>query len=264
MAEDYSSPDQIRVAIENRVARVTIDRPERHNAMDEVMIATLTSTFEKLEADPAVRVVVLAGSGKSFCGGADLNLMRRMAGYGEAENLAGAREMAKLMQVINFMAKPTIAAVQGAALGGGVGLVAACDIAIGLPGAVFALTEVRLGLIPAVISPYVVQAIGARAARRYFLTGERFDAATAERLGLLHEVAEDLEAAVARHVAALLQGGPEAQAASKKLIRRVGRGPINAAMIEDTAERIARARAGAEAKEGIAAFFEKRKPNWQG
>jgi methylglutaconyl-CoA hydratase len=206
---------------------------------------------------------VLAANGKSFSAGADLDWMRRMAAYSEEENLADANRLALLLQRLNFIPKPTVAAVQGAALGGGVGLVAACDIAIGAAQAVFGLTEVRIGLIPATISPYVVQAIGERAARRYFLTGERFDAATARELGLLHEVAEDLEAAVTRHVEALLLGGPEALAATKKLIRRVGRGPINAAMIEDTAARIARARAGGEAREGIAAFFEKRKPGWQ-
>jgi methylglutaconyl-CoA hydratase len=249
---------------QGKVARLILNRPERHNAFDEALIEELTQAIDEAENDPSVRVLVLAANGKSFSAGADLDWMRRMSAYSEEENLADANRLALLLQRLNFIPKPTVAAVQGAALGGGVGLVAACDMAVGTAQAVFGLTEVRIGLIPATIGPYVVQAIGERAARRYFLTGERFDAATARELGLLHEVAEDLEAAVARHVEALLLGGPEALAATKKLIRRVGRGPINAAMIEDTAARIARARAGGEAREGIAAFFEKRKPNWQG
>jgi methylglutaconyl-CoA hydratase len=249
---------------QGKVARLILNRPERHNAFDEALIEELTQAIDEAENDPSVRVLVLAANGKSFSAGADLDWMRRMAAYSEEENLADANRLALLLQRLNFIPKPTVAAVQGAALGGGVGLVAACDIAVGAVQAVFGLTEVRIGLIPATIGPYVVQAIGERAARRYFLTGERFGAATARELGLLHEVAEDLEAAVARHVEALLLGGPEALAATKKLIRRVGRGSINAAMIEDTAARIARARAGGEAREGIAAFFEKRKPNWQG
>jgi len=249
---------------QGKVARLILNRPERHNAFDEALIEELTQAIDEAENDPSVRVLVLAANGKSFSAGADLDWMRRMAAYSEQENLADANRLALLLQRLNFIPKPTVAAVQGAALGGGVGLVATCDIAIGTSQAVFGLTEVRIGLIPATIGPYVVQAIGERAARRYFLTGERFGAATARELGLLHEVVEDLEVAVARHVEALLLGGPEALAATKKLIRRVGRGPINAAMIEDTAARIARARAGGEAREGIAAFFEKRKPNWQG
>jgi methylglutaconyl-CoA hydratase len=248
---------------QGKVARLILNRPERHNAFDEALIEELTQAIDEAENDPSVRVLVLAANGKSFSAGADLDWMRRMAAYSEEENLADANRLALLLQRLNFIPKPTVAAVQGAALGGGVGLVAACDIAVGAAQSVFGLTEVRIGLIPATIGPYVVQAIGERAARRYFLTGERFGAATARELGLLHEVAEDLEAAVARHVEALLLGGPQALAATKKLIRRVGRGPINAAMIEDTAARIARARAGGEAREGIAAFFEKRKPNWQ-
>jgi methylglutaconyl-CoA hydratase len=250
--------------ISDGVATVTLNRPELHNAFDDTLIATLTETLAALEADPGARVMVLKANGKSFSAGADLNWMRRVAGYGEAENLADSRALAALMQRLNFLPKPTVAAVQGAAYGGGVGLVAACDIAVAAESAVFALTEVRLGLIPAVISPYVVAAIGERAARRYFLTGERFDAATAAVLGLVHEVVEatTLDEAVGRHVANLMQGGPAAQAAAKKLIRRVGRGPINAAMIDDTAERIARVRAGEEGREGVAAFLEKRKPAW--
>jgi methylglutaconyl-CoA hydratase len=246
-----------------QVARLVLNRPEKHNAFDEALIEELTQAIDEAENDPSVRVLVLAANGKSFSAGGDLDWMRRMATYSEEENLADANRLAYLMQRLNFIPKPTIAAVQGAAMGGGVGLVAACDIAVGMAQVMFGLTEVRIGLIPATIGPYVVQAIGERAARRYFMTGERFDAATARELGLLHEVVEDLDAAVARHAEALLLGGPEALGATKKLIRRVGRGPINVAMIEDTAARIARARAGGEAREGIAAFFDKRKPDWQ-
>ena len=253
----------VETRIENRVATVTLNRPERHNAFDENVIAELTEAISVIEADPRARLLILAAAGKSFSAGADLDWMRRMASYGEAENLADAKRLATLLQTLNFMAKPTIALVQGAALGGGVGLVAACDMAIARPEAVFGLTEVRLGLIPAVIGPYVAQAIGERASRRYFLTGERFDAKTAMALGLVTEISEDLPATVARFAEMLLSGGPEAQGATKKLIRRVGRGTINAAMIDDTAERIARSRSGPEAREGIAAFFEKRKPSWQ-
>lgn len=254
---------RVELEIARGVATVTLNRPERHNAFDEELIEALIATLQRIEGDDAARILLLRASGKSFSAGADLDWMRRMAAYDEAENLADAKRLALLLQLLNFMPKPTIAAVQGAALGGGVGLVAACDIVVASPVAIFGLTEVRIGLIPAVISPYVVQAIGERAARRYFLTGERFDAATALALGLVTEVAEDLSAATAGFIESLEAGAPEAQAATKKLIRRVGRGPINSAMIDDTAERIARMRAHPEAREGIAAFFEKRKPNWQ-
>jgi len=249
---------------ERGVATVTLDRPDVHNAFDDRLIAELTTVLSDLSEDANVRVVVLAATGKNFSAGADLNWMKRMAGYSQAENLQGAEDLATLLQTLNFLPKPTIARVQGPAYGGGVGLVAACDIVVASPGVLFALTEVRLGLIPAVIGPYVVAAIGERAARRYFLTAERFDAVEALRLGLVTEVAQaDLDTPVERYLEHLLAGGPQAQAESKKLIRRVGRGPINAAMIGDTAERIARVRTGAEAREGIAAFFEKRKPSWR-
>ena len=248
------------------VAAVTLSRPEVHNAFDEGLIAGLAEALGRLADDPAVRVVLLRAEGKSFSAGADLNWMRRMAGYGEAENLADAERLAALMAALDRLPKPTVAVVQGAAFGGGVGLIAACDMALAAETASFGLTEVRLGLIPAVVSPYVVDAIGVRAARRYMLTGERFDAATAQRLGLVNEVvrADALEAAVERLVAALLACGPEAVAQCKDLITRVARGPIDRAMIADTARRIARIRATDEASEGVAAFLEKRKPGWVG
>ncbi len=245
------------------VAELTLSRPEVHNAFDDRLIAALTEALEALGADGAVRAVVLAAEGKSFSAGADLGWMKRMASYGEAENLADARALARLMETLDRLPKPTIAKVQGAAFGGGVGLVACCDIAVGSEAARFMLSEVKLGLIPAVISPYVVKAIGQRAARRYFLTAERFDAAQALHFGLLHRVvpAEGLDAAVEELLAALLAAGPAAVAASKDLVFAVDR-PLDAAVIEDTARRIAEIRAGAEGREGVRAFLEKRKPVW--
>ena len=254
----------LKVAIDAGVARVHLARPEVHNAFDETLIAELTAALEMLGGNPAVRVVVLAGDGPSFCAGADLHWMRRMAGYSHADNLGDARALAAMLSTLAQLAKPTIALVHGTAFGGGVGLVACCDIALGTPRAQFALSEVRLGLIPATIGPYVVRAIGPRAAQRYFLTAERFDAAEALRIGLLHEVVD--EGAIATRldavVKALLAAGPHAQASAKDLLRAVVGGPVDAAMIEDTAQRIASVRAGAEAKEGVAAFLDKRPPAW--
>ncbi len=216
------------------VATVRLDRPALHNAFDEGLIVALSDTLRQVAADPAVRVVVLAASGKSFSAGADLNWMRRMAG------------LAALMQLLHDLPKPTVARVQGAAYGGGVGLVACCDIAIAAEEAQFALTEVRLGLIPAVISPYVVAAIGARAARRYFITGERFGAAEAARLGLVHRVAPaaGLDEAVAGVLAAIAEGGPEAQRQAKALVADVADRAIDPALVEMTVQRIAAPRAG--------------------
>ncbi len=249
---------------ERGVARLTLNRPQVHNAFNDDLIASLTAALETLGKDPEVRLVVLAALGKSFSAGADLNWMKRMAGYSEAENLEDARALAALMATLNGLPKPTLAVVQGPAFGGGVGLVACCDIALAAESASFALSEVKLGLIPAVISPYVVAAMGEAAARRYFLTAERFSAAEAHRLGLIHEVVEAsaLEAARERVVEALLQAGPASQAASKELIAAVAQRPVDAALVEDTARRIAKVRAAPEAREGIAAFLEKRKPAW--
>lgn len=248
------------------VATLTLDRPEVHNAFDDLLIAELTEKLRGLDADTAVRVVVLAANGKSFSAGADLNWMKRMARYSEAENLRDAMHLAGLMHTLDRMRKPTIARVQGAAFGGGVGLVACCDMAIAVREAQFCLSEVRLGLIPAVISPYVVQAIGARAARRYFLTAERFGADEARHLGLVSEVvdAERLDDAVGALASHLLKGGPQAQAASKDLIAAVNNRPIEMPVIEDTARRIAQQRTTAEGKEGVAAFLEKRGAGWVG
>lgn len=249
---------------ERGVATLTMNRPELHNAFDDAFIAALTKELRQLDANGAVRIVVLAASGRSFSAGADLSWMRRMADYTREENLADALGLAELMQTLATLSKPTIAAVQGAAYGGGVGLVACCDMAIASRRAAFCLSEVKLGLIPAVISPYVVEAIGPRAARRYFQSAEAFDAGEAHRLGLVHEVTaeEELPAAVERLVGTLLANGPHAMAAAKKLVARVASGPIDEAMLRDTAERIADTRASAEGKEGLSAFLEKRKPAW--
>ena len=246
------------------VATLWLDRPDRHNAFDDGLIRELDGAIDSLGKDRAVRVVILAGKGKSFSAGADLGWMRRMADASEAENEKGAADLAEMIHRLNGLAKPTVALVQGAALGGGVGLVAACDLAVAASDAVFALTEVRLGLIPAVISPYVIGAIGPRAARRYFLTAERFDAATAERLGLVHAVvpADQLWAEGRRLAALLAQNAPTAMAEAKRLVADVAGRPIDAALRTETARRIARLRAGAEAREGVSAFLEKRKPRW--
>lgn len=248
------------------VARLTMNRPDVHNAFDDVLIAELTERLRHLDNDARVRVVVLAANGKSFSAGADLNWMKRMARYSEAENLRDAMHLAGLMHTLDRMRKPTIARVQGAAFGGGVGLVACCDMAVAAREAQFCLSEVRLGLIPAVISPYVVQAIGARAARRYFLTAERFDAAEAHHLGLVSQVvdADDLDETVATLTGHLLKGGPHAIAAAKDLITAVNDRPIEMPVVEDTARRIAQQRASAEGREGVAAFLEKRAAAWVG
>jgi methylglutaconyl-CoA hydratase len=253
----------VRIEIENGIGTVLMDRPDRHNAFDEHVIADLTAAFAKLGADDAVRAVVLRGTGKSFSAGADLDWMRRMAVYDEAANLADARALAALMRTIDTLPKPTVALVHGAAYGGGVGLVACCDIAIATEAAAFSLSEVKLGLIPAVISPYVVRAIGARAARRYFLTAERFDAVEARRLGLVHELAasDGLEEAARQVLAALRGNGPAAVRAAKDLVGAVA-GKAPAEVEDDCARRIAAIRAGDEGKEGVAAFLEKRKPSW--
>lgn len=256
--------DSLTLTIDNGVARLAMNRPAVHNAFDDVLIGDLTAALRELERDDAVRAVVLAAEGRSFSAGADLNWMRRMAGYSREENLGDSRGLGALMQTLDALDRPTVARVNGAAMGGGVGLVACCDVAVAADSAFFALSEVKLGLIPAVISPYVVTAIGERQARRYFVTGERFDAQTAWRLGLVHEVvpAERLDTAVDAILDAMLANGPNAMRAAKRLARDFARDPIDARMIEETARRIADQRAGDEGREGVAAFLEKRKPKW--
>lgn len=246
------------------VARLTMNRPELRNAFNEALIGAVCDAVGRLNAEPNVRAIVLTGAGAAFSAGADLNMMRRAAGYSAVENRDDARRLAHMLHAIYASPKPTIALVNGPAMGGGVGLVAACDIAIAGEDAFFALSEVRLGLVPAVISPFVVQAIGARQARRYFLTGERFDAETARRIGLVHMVAmkAQLEASLDGVIENLLACGPGAVAEAKDLIRAVKSRPITEAVMEDTAERIARLRASPEGKEGVSAFLEKRRPNW--
>lgn len=255
----------LKVETDSGVARLTLARPEIHNAFDDAVIAAFTEALGRVGADPAVRVVIIAGEGKSFSAGADLEWMRRMADYGEAENLADARALAVMLRTLNELPKPTIARVQGATFGGGVGLVACCDIAVASEAAIFCLSEARLGLTPSTISPYVVAAMGAHNARRYFLTSERFDGAAAERAGLVHIVTapDQLDSAVDGLVETLLQNGPAAMAECKGLIRNVANRPLDDAIIEGTAQHIARVRASAEGKEGIRAFLEKTTPAWQ-
>ncbi|MGA8004655.1 MAG: enoyl-CoA hydratase/isomerase family protein [Burkholderiales bacterium] len=246
------------------VATVTLNRPEVRNAFDDALIGELAATFKALDDDDAVRAVVLAGNGPAFCAGADLNWMKRMASYGYEQNLRDAMGLAVMLQTIDRMRKPTIARVHGPAFAGGTGLVAACDIALGAPEAKFCLSEAKLGLSPATISPYVVRAMGERAARRYFLTAEVFDADEALRIGLLTALvpAPQLDAALESLVRHLLAGGREALAKIKDLIRTVASGPIDDAMVADTAKRIAEIRVSPEGREGIASFLEKRKPSW--
>jgi methylglutaconyl-CoA hydratase len=247
------------------VARVTLNRPDRHNAFDDRLIAELSATFESVAGDPQVRCMVLGANGKSFSAGADLNWMRRMAGYDWDENFADSRGLGRLMQVLDGVPQPTIAAIQGAAIGGGVGLVACCDIAIASDAALFCLSEVRLGLIPAVISPYVVAAMGPRQARRYFLSAERFGAEEARRIGLIHEVvaAGELDARVDSVVAVLFSNGPAAMRQAKQLVKDVAHEVPGEGLVEETARRIADVRASGEGREGVAAFLEKRKPDWR-
>lgn len=254
----------LEVELRDGVSRVALHRPKVHNAFNETLIAELTAAFREADTDPAVRAVLLHASGPSFCAGADLDWMKRAAGYGRAENLADAHALAAMLSAIATCSKPTVACVQGNAFGGGVGLVSCCDIAIGSSEALFALSEVRLGIIPSTIGPYVVAAIGARQARRYFVSGERFAAAEAHRIGLLHEIVppSGLEARVNEVLGALLLAGPQAQAEAKLLMRAIANRPIDDGLIADTAERIARVRATDEAREGVGAFLAKRAPAW--
>ena len=256
--------DYLRIERSGVVARVTLARAEKHNAFDAALIAELTAAFRSVGVDTKSRVVVLAADGKSFSAGADLNWMRESAGYAEAENRADAEKLAAMLRALDTMPKPTIAAVQGPVYGGGVGLIAACDIAVGSDASVFSLSEVKLGLIPAVIGPYVVRAMGMRRARRYALTGERFDAKAALESGLLHETvpAAELEARVTALAAMLCEAAPGAQATVKALLRTVEGRAIDHDLNAETAKWIANARAGEEAREGIAAFLERRKPRW--
>lgn len=248
----------------NGVATVTLNNPDKHNAFDDEVIATLTNTFKQLSQDSAVKLVVLASTGKSFCAGADLGWMKRMADYSYEENLADSNALAELFKTINFMPQPTIAKIQGAAFGGAVGLAACCDMVVAAERASFCLSEVKLGLIPATISPYVINAIGERASRRYFLTAERFFAAKAQDLGLVSEVVttEELDAKTQELIEVTLSNGPQAVQAAKVLIAEVANKEINPTLIAETSKRIASIRVGEEGQEGLTAFFEKRPANW--
>ena len=257
--------ETILTEVDNGVGIVTMNRPERHNAFDDVLIRDLIDAVGVMERDPAVRVLVISGTGKSFCAGADLNWMKRAATFTAEENRRDSQALAEMLRSLAQMGKPTVARVQGPAYGGGVGLVAACDIAIATFDAQFTLSEVKLGIIPSVISPHVIAAIGERYARRYMLTAERFSAAEAYRIGLIHEMVADeaaLDEAVGMIVDTLLKNGPEALKACKDLIRAVANRPITAEVVADTAARIAVIRTTPEAQEGMAAFLQRRKPNW--
>ncbi|MDT8421448.1 MAG: enoyl-CoA hydratase/isomerase family protein [Desulfuromonadales bacterium] len=245
-------------------ATLTLNNPQQHNAFDDRLIAELTMALRELRENPQVRVILLAANGRSFSAGADLNWMRRMADYSPEENVQDALALAELMRTLNETPQPTIALVQGAAFGGGVGLVAACDIAIASERSSFCLSEVRLGLIPAVISPYVLMAIGQRQARRYILTAERFSAAEALRIGLVHQVCAeaDLARTATELCRQLLQNGPQALNEAKRLIREVAGRNVDSGLLEMTAVRIATIRASVEGREGLSAFLAKQQPSW--
>jgi methylglutaconyl-CoA hydratase len=254
----------LETTLQQGVAVIWLNRPDVRNAMSAELIAELTDAVGAASEDDAVRAIVLAGRGKAFCAGADLNWMKQAAGYGPAENEADAAKLATLLRTIAESPKPTVARVHGPAFAGGLGLVTACDIAVASYDAKFCLTEVKIGLIPAMISPYVIRAIGARAASRWMLTAEVFDGAEAYRSGLVQEIAapEELDGAVNAILGQLLLAGPAALAATKALIRDVAHRPVDDALVRDTARRIAAARASDEGREGIASLLEKRAPRW--
>jgi methylglutaconyl-CoA hydratase len=258
---DYQT---LTIALADKVATVTLNRPELRNAFNETAIAELALAFDELGRNELVRAIVLAANGPAFCAGADLNWMKKMAGYSHDENLLDASRLADMLRTIYLCPKPTVAKVQGDCYAGGMGLVAACDIVVAAEGVNFCLSEVKLGLIPATISPYVIKAMGEQAARRFFLTAERFDAAAALRMGFAHEVVvpENLDTTVAGLVKSLVSNSPHAVVEAKKLVREVVDRPVTDALLLDTAERIAAIRASNEGREGVASFLEKRKPSW--
>ena len=251
---------------DNSVATVTLNRPEVRNAFNETTIAEITQVFTDLSADDSLRAIVLAANGAAFCAGADLNWMKKMADYSHEENLADAGALAQMLTAIYTCAKPVVAQVQGDCYAGGMGLVAACDVIVSVDTAQFCLSEVKLGLIPATISPYVIKAMGENAARRYFLTAERFDAAQALALGFVHEVvtADNLLSKVAEIVKALVTNSPNAVAQAKVLVREVGGRDITPSLIANTVAGIAVIRASDQGREGVRSFLEKRKPSWLG
>jgi len=254
------------VNVEAHRATVTLTRAEMRNAFNDEVIAELTQVFTELGQRDDVRAIVLAAEGPAFCAGADLNWMRRMADYSREENVVDAGKLAEMLRTIYICPKPTVARVQGDVYAGGMGLVACCDLAVSVDTAGYCLSEVKLGLIPATIGPYVARAMGARAAHRYFLTAERFSAAEAHRIGFVHEVvpADQLDAQVDELVKALTSAGPAAVRACKQLVQDVAEQAIDAALIDRTVQGIADIRASAEGKEGVQSFLQKRKPNWLG
>jgi methylglutaconyl-CoA hydratase len=248
---------------QGNVATLTLNRPEVHNAFDDVMIAELLSALEQVSNDANARLLVLRSNGRNFSAGADLAWMRSMAAKNYDENIADASELARLMQNLDELSKPTLCLVQGAAFGGAVGLAACCDIVVAEAQASFCLSEVKIGLIPAVISPYVMRAIGSRQARRYMLTAERFNAYTAKHLGLVHEIVDDLDTAVTEFASTLCANSPAAVRAAKQLIADLDQQPLDDQAQRLTIERIAAIRVSAEGQEGLSAFLEKRSPNWK-
>ena len=258
---DYQT---LTITIADKVATVTLDRPDLRNAFNEHAIAELALAFDELGRSDTVRAIVLAANGPAFCAGADLNWMKKMAGYSHEENQEDALRLADMLRTIYLCPKPTVAKVQGDCYAGGMGLVAACDIVVAVDTAGFCLSEVKLGLIPATISPYVIKAMGEQAARRYFLTAERFDAAEARRIGFAHEVvaADALDATVAGIARTLVNNSPNAVKEAKTLVRDIAGKTVDDALLLDTAGRIAAIRASLEGREGVASFLEKRKPTW--
>jgi methylglutaconyl-CoA hydratase len=254
----------LKVETKDGVARVTLDRPDLRNAFDDELISSLTTVFNAIGSDGSIRVMILGGNGPAFCAGADLNWMKRMAAYDYPANQRDAQALADMLAALDRMPKPTIARVHGPAFAGGTGLVAACDIAVGTHEAKFCFSEAKLGLSPATISPHVLRAIGERAARRYFLTAEVFDAEEAHRIGMLSLLvpASEIDSEIEKLLAHLLAGGPEAMRKIKELVRAVASHPLDDALVADTAQRIAEIRVSPEGKEGIAGFLEKRKPSW--
>lgn len=245
-------------------AVVMLNRPDVHNAFDPEMVEALTASLTRLGADPHVRAVVLIGAGESFCAGADIGHMKKSAGYTKKQNHAVALQSARMLHTLYTLPKPTIASVRGAVRGGGCGLVAACDIAVASLNATFRFSEVKLGIIPAMISPYVIAAIGSRMSHRYMLTGEEFDCAEAFRIGMVHDISEEehLNERIGALLGDLYTSGPQAIAAVKDLIRLSANSPVDEKLIQETSRRIAQIRATPEAQEGLSAFLEKRKPAW--
>lgn len=248
----------------NGIATVTLNRPEKHNAFDDDVIAQMATAFEDVDADESVRVMILASTGRSFSAGADLAWMKRMASYSYDENLGDARALAGMLKTLNNLSKPSIARIQGAAFGGAVGLVSCCDIAIASPRASFCLSEVKIGLTPATISPYVIAAIGSRAARRFFITAEHFNAEQALALNLIAEICneESLDTRISQFADTILANSPAAISAAKKLVQDVSFSGIDDGLIEETCKRIATIRTSKEGQEGLTAFLEKRAPSW--